>query len=168
MIQFVQETDSKIIFSWFSDKPESPLVQPNTGTRASTHTLYFIPPPIYSSLIGRAWVAGSKAKNAEVGRQVRVLLSTIQEMVSSFELSEFDIGILPPLQAYETEDESLYVEWVFEHARVGFSFGSGPDEAGWFLVSDKALGDVNASGLISGLGVGKIFLWLFNFVIASR
>jgi len=163
-MQYVQETDSKIIFNWLSDRVIPDKSNPVLETRASAPTRYFVSPGFHSGLISGAWEICSRTNFLEAGKQARTLLSLIQEMVSSFELSGFDVGSLPSIQAFETEDQSIFFEWIFEHSRVGFTFEPNPEESGWFLVSDRTLGNVSASGLLSGLGIEKAFLWLFNFV----
>jgi len=164
MMQYVQETDSKIIFYLSSAQPDPFPATVEYGTRPSALHKYFFSPPKYSSLVREAWETSSKARNQKVGKQARTLLSLIQEVIGSFELSGFDLGSLPPFKAFEAEDESVYLEWIFEHARVGFALDPNPEQSGWFLVSDRTLGNANAAGLLSGLGVERTFLWLFNFV----
>lgn len=168
MIHFAQETDSKIIFSWASGfidaEPEDPIYETESGPYKPN----FVTLPEYSSLIKSAWEASYKIENQGLAREARSLLSLIQETVESFKQLGFDLGALPEFQLSGAMDGSILVEWIFKNFRVGFSFEAHQEESSWYLVSDKNLGDIGASGYISGLSMEKTFLWLLNFVISHQ
>lgn len=70
----------------------------------------------------------------------------------------------PPIWAFEAEDRSLLIEWIFPHCRIGFSVESEPDESGWFLVSDDTTGRINASGRLVDVDTSQLITWLLSFI----
>lgn len=75
---------------------------------------------------------------------------------------------LPPLRAFQEEDGSLLIEWIFKGFRVGFSLEVEPEENGWYLVSKPSMGAINASGLLYGINLQRLIVWLIKFVTSMQ
>ena len=73
-----------------------------------------------------------------------------------------DTSKLPPVRAFEPEDDSLLIEWIFPHHRVGFSIESDRQESGWFLVSDKSAQSINAWGYLPDENIEWLMSWLLK------
>lgn len=194
MIDYVQETDSKIIFpflsylekyadhgtnygiSWINgpDKPIPTLLKPwSIWQEPFDETFGGRDFQQYSLLSEEfcitkiAWNEINNSRNQNLAYDAKLLLIMIEEMVSSFKKLKFELGHLPPLRAFNVDDGSILIEWIFKDFRVGFNIEENPDESGWYLVTNKNLGEISASGSISNVEINKIFLWLLNFVITN-
>jgi hypothetical protein len=166
-MQCFQETDTRMLFR-LREESVAPGTNSVAETWAGASKPNFVLPPEYSGLINRAWRISAKAANPGVARQARSLLLLMQDTVSSFEQMGFDIGSLPPFKAIEGEDESMLIEWIFTNYRVGFTVEVNPEESGWYLISNQALGEIGASGHLLNSNIEKTFLWLLNFVLANK
>jgi len=51
-------------------------------------------------------------------------------------------GIVGPIHAYEEEDGSIVVEWIFPDMRIGLNIEKDKNESGWHVVSKQ----ITASG----------------------
>jgi hypothetical protein len=94
-------------------------------------------------------------------------LSIIQEMIVTFQRLQFDLGHLPPLQAFNLEDRSILIEWAFPNFRIGFTIETNHEESGWYLVSNRNLGEISASGYTLGMDIKALVLWLLNFILSN-
>ena len=137
-------------------------------TRVGVSKKYFALLPEYSNLFGKAWQIGTKAKNQNVARQTRLILLSIQEIINSFGQLGFDLGSITPIKAYECEDESVLMEWIYTNFRVGFAIEPDQAESGWYLVSNQALGEKSAYGNLLDSNMDKNLLWLLNFIIEHK
>jgi hypothetical protein len=167
MIRCIQRTDSKTTCELSEDlsvKPADPL--PETHTEQSKN--YFSLLPEYSILLSKAWEVGSKAKNPSVAKQARSLILVLQNTINAFEKLGFEVGTAPSLKAYEAEDESILIEWIYPNFRIGFTIEPNPRESGWYLVANEKIGNRRASGHLLWSNLEKNFLWLLNFIITYR
>lgn len=128
---------------------------------------HFFPLFNESSLLKEVWTASNQAPHQKVATEARKLLSIFQEIFSMFREFEIDLTHLPPLHAFNADDESLLIEWIFRDFRVGFTLEPEREESGWYLVSNKNLGEISASGYISSIDAKRLVLWLFNFVLTN-
>jgi hypothetical protein len=80
-------------------------------------------------------------------------------------LIDIDSRKLPPIRAFEPEDGSLLIEWIFPHHRLGFSIEPDEQESGWFLVSDKSAHRIAASGFLVGEDIRRRVNWLLEPVL---
>jgi len=194
MIDYYQETDSKVIFalpyelstyseitsgfgsSSSSEKYEArteqlltypPSTEPSNETTGGSLIRCFFPIPEDSSLVRGAWDTIHQTENQQVAQEARRLLSIIQEMIASFQRFRFDLGYLPPLQAFNVDDGSVLIEWIFSDFRIGFSIEPNPEDSGWYLVSNKNLGEISASGYTSNIDIKTLVLWLLNFALSN-
>jgi len=122
--------------------------------------------PTESRLIKPALETLRNTQNQEVAVKARKILEDLRETVSSFQQLGFDLTFLPPIRAFNNDDGSVLVEWIFTDFRIGFSIETILDESGWYLVSKRNLGEISASGFIENANIKNIILWLLNFVIS--
>lgn len=76
-------------------------------------------------------------------------------------LMEHEVKNLQSLNAFEDE-ECIVLEWIDQNWRIGFALDINPEESSWFLVSNKAAGDVMASGNLSSVDINWIVYWLIT------
>lgn len=77
-----------------------------------------------------------------------LLTSVIKDIVFTFRQFNFNIENLPKIYAFNLEDGSLLIEWIFDDLRIGFNIEPIKTESSWYLVTNKNLGEINASILI--------------------
>ena len=164
---YYQETDSKMIFSFPHEPSYSVPIEPIIETTGGSLNRYFLPLPEESSLIKTAWTITRQTENQTLGREARKFLSDIDEMIVSFQQFGFDLGYLPSLQGFNVEDGSILIEWIFGDFRIGFNIEPNPNDSGWYLVSNKNLGEISASGYTSGIEIKNLILWLLNFILSN-
>jgi len=159
MIGFLQETESKIIFS----VPYTEKIEDETFGRKSALYLFS---PSESKLVKSALQTIRNTPNQDIARESRKILFLIQETVFSLQQLNFDLSYFPSLNAINVEDESVLIEWAFRDFRVGFTIETNHEESGWYLVSNKKLGGILASGSIANIDLKTHLLWLLNFVFS--
>ncbi len=102
--------------------------------------------------------------NDTVRNNASYLLFLIQTLLNNY----IDITELPPLRAFQAEDDSVTFEWVFIHYRVGFSIAQNSDASGWYLVSDDTAGSIMASGKILDTSNQEgLILWLLQYIVLN-
>lgn len=99
-------------------------------------------------------------KNQEVAKRTREILDGIEA-----ELRGYDTAALPPVSISELEDESVLVEWVFDHFRTGFNLDVNPEESGYFLISDRLAGEIRNSGYLKGLRLRPLVRSLLTLIL---
>lgn len=167
MTVYVQETDSKVVFALPGEFSVPFQIEPMNETTGGAPYLY------YSSFIGMSglfrdtWRVVRQVNNPEIARKSKDLLTTIQEMVIFFQQNGFDLSNLPPLHAFLVNDDSILFEWIFGDYRVGFSIEPNPDDSGWYLVSNKNLGEISASGYLAGVDTKNLITWLLSFIFSN-
>lgn len=119
------------------------------------------------SLLGGIWNTINQATNHEVAKEAEKILSIFQEIFLMFRQFELDLTYLPPLRAFNGDDDSILIEWIFRDFRIGFTIEPDLEESGWYLVSNKNLGEISASGYTSNIDIKRLVLWLFNFVLSN-
>lgn len=127
------------------------------------------PPLPIQDLIIRAWTTVVTIKDDTVANECRRILQTIAESILFFQTQGFDLGHLPRLHAFDVEDGSLLIEWIFDDFRIGFGVEPIPSESSWYLVSNARLGDINQAGDIpqNELEIQDLILRLVNFVVSN-
>jgi len=163
MIQFYQETDSREIMVLPKNLKFNTIVGLDETIGGELLTHYFQIPDD-GSLIKRAWDITRKTENPDVVREARKLLSIIKDMMAIFPQMGLDLIYLPRVNAFNLDDGSVLIEWKFNDFRIGFGVELNIEESGWYLVSNKNLGEISASGYITIKDVRGLVLWLFNFV----
>lgn len=168
MIDYYQETDSKVVFVLPHEPTYRIPIEPVDETTGGSPNVSFSPLLESSSLVRPAWDAIRQTENQEVAREARRLLSVIQEMIVSFQQFGFDLGHLPPLRAFNVVDDgSVSIEWILSDFRIGFTIEPNPEDSGWYLVSNKNLGEITASGYTSNIDIKTLVLWLLNFILSN-
>lgn len=166
MTAYYQETDSKVVFALPGIHRPPTIYLANETTGSISDTLYF-PYPMESALFKNAWKVVRQLPVQEMSKEAKKVLGTIQDIVVSFQQSKFDLTGLPPLNAFRVNDGSMYFEWTSSDFRVGFSVEPNPSESGWYLVSNKKLGEISASGYIAGVELKSLVIWLLSFVLSN-
>ena len=107
--------------------------------------------PLYggSDPVSQARSIVSKIEDPCVAEQVKRLLFVIDRLIEAARHLRADLRHIPPLHAYQSEDGSVLVEWIFPDFRIGFNIESNQEDSGWHLVSNKRLGEVTASGQLT-------------------
>ena len=120
------------------------------------------------SLITPAWGAVRQVEDEQVADEARRILSIIAETVLISQKRGVDLEHLPHLHAFDVQDGSILIEWIFDDFRVGFSIEPIPSESSWYLVSNAKLGDIGESGYISQdeSETQTLMLRLLNFVMS--
>jgi hypothetical protein len=101
----------------------------------------------------------NSASDKELAKAAILILAELQVQLDEI-LNAED---LPPFRAFEAEDGSLLIEWIFTHFRIGFSIEPDKKDSGWFLVSDDTAGRINASGHLLGVNIRRLTTWLIAF-----
>jgi hypothetical protein len=156
------QTDSTTVSFPYKIAPPSGIPNETSGGGSS---ICFFPLAEYSSLVKQAWSVTRQTENGQVAYEARKLLQTIQEIIDSLEQVGVGLGFLPPLQAFNVDDGSVLIEWIFKDFRMGFTVEPNPEDSGWYLVSNRNLGEIGASGYTSNVDTKKLILWLLIFQI---
>jgi hypothetical protein len=166
MNYYVQETDSRIIYELPSEIHYSLPSRLVNETLGKDLYINYLPIPIGSDLFRAAWELAHKIENESVAKDAKRLLSILQETISAFHQFQFDVHDIPPMQAFIAEDGSALFEWIFRDYRIGFNIERNPQDSGWFLVTNRKLGEISACGFLSGVDMNPLILWLLNFVLS--
>ena len=120
------------------------------------------------SLITPAWGAVAQVEDENVADEARRILSIIAKTILIFQRRGVDLDHLPHLHAFDVQDGSILIEWIFDDFRVGFSIDPIPSESSWYLVSNAKLGYIGESGDISQdeSETQNLVLKLLNFVMS--
>ena len=120
------------------------------------------------NLITPAWGTIRQAKDEKVADEARRILSIIAKTILIFQSRGVDLGHLPHLHAFDVQDGSILIEWIFDDFRLGFSIEPVPTESSWYLVSNAKLGYIGRSGDISQdeSETQNLMLELLTFVIS--
>ena len=167
---YVHETNSGIVSSLFPEDEFSNLDE--LGDRDETyrgHSDLRFPPLPVQDLITPAWRTVASVKDETVANECRRILLIIAESILFFPTRGFDLGHLPNLLAFDVEDGSILIEWIFDDFRVGFGIEPTLSESSWYLVSNIRLGDINLAGEMpkNELETQDLMLHLVNFVVSN-
>jgi len=175
MMTFSQETDSTSVCH-IAEEREHPVWGRRTyyGTGEKTATVgsarlyrHVIRLPRASGLLEKAWSAIPEIENQEIAAEATRLLTAIDQTVQTFQESRVDLSGVPPLQLFRPDDGSILFEWIFDDFRVGFSIEPNPEESSWYLVSTPNLGEISASGRLTGIEIKMLTVWLLSFIGAN-
>ncbi|MBN2132807.1 MAG: hypothetical protein JW741_25125 [Sedimentisphaerales bacterium] len=118
-----------------------------------------------SDPISQAKSIVSRIEDPCVAEQVERLLSVIHKLITAVRQVKADLPGIPPLHAYQSEDGSVFVEWIFPDFRIGFNIESNQEDSGWHLVSNERLGEVTASGQLTS--EREIMVLFVQFVLPN-
>jgi hypothetical protein len=115
--------------------------------------------------IAGIWSSILQIEDSERADAALRIVNTIHKLLDLFQMYGLDINYLPPLRAFHLSDESFLLDWIFLDFRIGFSFEPDHNESGWYLVTNKNLGEIGMSGYLSEIGDMTSFIfWLLSFV----
>jgi hypothetical protein len=119
-------------------------------------------------VIRTAWSTVGQVEDEKVADEAKRILSVIAETILIFQKRAVDLKHLPRLHAFDVQDGSILIEWIFDDFRVGFSIEPVPTESSWYLVSNAKLGYIGTSGDISQdeSETQNLMLELLTFVIS--
>jgi len=166
MTTYLQETDSKMVFPFKKEAIYSLPIRPVDATTGSDVKPQYIPLPRESGLIKSAWVSIRQSENINTKDQARDLLLLIQDILSDLQQYGFNIGYLPKIYAFNIDDGSILLEWIFKDYRLGFTVEPNPQDSGWYLVTTEKLSNISASGYIIKDNFRTDVLWLLNYIIS--
>ena len=89
-------------------------------------------------------------------RAQRVLQVFCKQLIDSQE-----IGV--PIDVFEGYD-SISIEWIFDEFRIGIGIETDERESGWYLVSSKDAGGIDAIGSLVDVDLAVLINWLILFV----
>jgi hypothetical protein len=163
----IQETDSKSI-NKLPSGVYYPIQIPYTN-ETSGGNLYenYFSIPIEADIIWPAYALIHEIDGSDLAKRAAVLLSVIQEEISS--LTQFNVNIshLPQLRGYVVVDGSILFEWIFPDFRLGFNIELDSRDSSWFLIANRKFGEITASGYLSGIEMKDLILWLLNFILVN-
>lgn len=149
-------------FEWSYRIPE-----PANETNGGNLNPQFFPLSIRLELIKPAWDVVQQIENRDIAEEAKRILLVIQDTLWSFGQFHLGLSSLPNIRAFNVEDGSLLLEWKFSDFRIGFSFEPDLQESGWYLVTNRKLGEISASGYITTIDPKMLVVWLFNFIFSN-
>ena len=167
MTSFIQETDSKLVFPVSEKRPDFFPIRPVNETIGGNINIHFFPIPHESKIFQHARETIKLTENQDVANESTNLLLLIQDVLKNFQLMEFDIGYIPQLRAFNVDDGSVLLEWVYKDFRLGFTIEPISQESGWYIITNEKLGNISASGYLFNDNKNPIILWLINFVLVN-
>ena len=166
MTNYVQETSTNIVYELPDSIVYSFGIQLDNETVAQKPHGRYIAFPLELDLLKSAWDLVGKLEDHSIYQQAKNLLSVIQQTIFTFEQLQFNLGYIPCLQAVMPENSTILFEWIFRDYRIGFNIETNPHESGWYLITNRTLGEISASGFTSGIDLNALVLWLLNFILS--
>jgi hypothetical protein len=167
-MMYVQETDSKIVYARRSNKVDySFSEEPVDETLGGYWYVNDFPLPSGPNALRPAWESIQRVENRDIADEARRLLSAIQKSISILQGLELDLSYIPRLWPFLVDGGSVLFEWIFSNYRIGFNIEPNPQESGWYLITNRNLGEISAFGFISGMDINKLILWLLNFIVSN-
>ena len=165
MINYIQETVSKMIIPISNDPIFNIPLHPEGQTFGGECLSNFYSFSISTNLIEDALESIKGTDNPAVSGRAREMLTSIQDKIDTLIKNKIDLPSLPKIWAFNVDDGSILLEWIFNDFRVGFNIEQIESESSWYLVSNEKYGETNASGFISKNNFDNILLWLINFIM---
>jgi hypothetical protein len=170
MDEFYQETDFRIIYPQITYPFQSTFTFPITIVNETIGGTMLSPVRVHkhrAAVVQSALVTVLGSPNQTVRGEAERLLGVIADMVEDFRMLGFDLSGLPPMHGFVYEDGSISIDWIQTNFRVGFNIEADSAQSGWYLLSNKELGGITASGRTLNIDLRKLILWLLNFVISN-
>lgn len=167
MIGYYQETYAEKAVAMPSEFSSLLIYEPPSETSGGSLGKYLSRPLEDLSIVRSAWDTVRQTENQEIAQEARELLSIIREMITYSHQLGADLSHLPPLQAFNVDDGSILIEWIFSDFRIGFSIEPNSEDSGWYLVSNERLGEISAFGFTSSIDNNILVSWLLGFVLAN-
>jgi hypothetical protein len=164
MTHYIQETDSKMVYALPSNF--SFRRQLSDETFGGDLFPRYLPLIIGSrGVLTSAWGVTFRLDRT-LGDEARNILSVIHNSLSTFNRVGIDLSYIPELQGFLADDGSFLLEWSFDNYRIGFSVELEVEQSSWFLITNKNLGEISASGFITRTDLKSLVLWLLNFILS--
>lgn len=113
------------------------------------------------------WNARNSIKEVKDSRMMNDALMILDKL--RYRIREnSNINMAQNISAFVSDDSSITIEWIFPNFRIGFGIEEDPKESGWYLVSDKSFGGINAEGYLAGINVDWLVKWMICLVTDSN
>ena len=86
-----------------------------------------------------------------------------QRVLEVFCKQLIDDDIKVPIDVFEGDD-SISIEWIFDEFRIGIGIETDKRESGWYLISSKDAGGIDAIGSLVDVDLAVLINWLILFV----
>lgn len=160
-----QETDSKLTSVLPSDLVEPLELKAADETGGDIYGQY-------SPLIGKPDILGDARRalrqinDQPIAERFAPFLTTIQELLLQLQQRGFDLQSMPRLHAHLPNDGSVVLEWILNDYRLGFTIEQDTNDSGWYLVSNRRMGEIMASGALTQVDREVIDSWL-HFILGN-
>jgi len=112
-------------------------------------------------------------QNKRVKENLSVLMSKLNKNLKSYSKHSFSYNYLDnpliPLSIDINEDDTVFLEWIFNDFRIGFNVSDEADKSTWFLVTnDKSFKDIQTrQGSLSGNKMDTALNTLIKFALEN-
>lgn len=168
-MSYIQETNSVIIPPPLSEDTLFILgYLDDMDETYSGHLDLRLPSLSVQNLITPAWNAVRQVEDQKVADEARSILLMVEKTILIVQSRGIALEHLPKLYAFDVQDGSILIEWIFDDFRIGFSIEPIPTESSWYLVSNAKLGDISIAKNISQdtSETQNLMLKLLAFVIS--
>lgn len=87
-------------------------------------------------------------KSIIVQSYLGIFLSALENVLLSTRILYKSSNNFPPLYVKWLDDNSVLIEWIYKDFRIGFTIEPDIKDSGWYIISNKNLGEYSASGII--------------------
>lgn len=161
MIPPFQETDTKLLTPSYY----SVIYQMSNMTTGRDIYINYFPMPIGSDILRHAWELVYRLSNRQLADQSYNLINVIEKALIIIQQYQFDLSYIPQLQAKIIDENTVLFEFICQDFRIGFSIESNPQESGWYLVTNRKLGEVSYSGFLSAIDLNFLIMYLVQFIV---
>ncbi len=161
--EFIQDTDSNIIVP-----VEESLKHflPIDSTIGSYGEIDYLSQPVHE-IFNDAWsVIKSIADNSQK-QFTTVVIKRIQTQLELLNRFYPDVSNISKLYASVVDDGSILFEWIYENFRIGFSIEKEVQTSSWYIVGNKEIGSIGASGYLKPDQYEKIIPWIISFIFSA-
>lgn len=167
MICYAEETNSTIVYALPYGSAHLTAEELLNTTSGGELYVNYIPLPMGANLLTPAWESIAELASVNMAHHAKRLLASIQETLSLFQQLRLDLSPIPQLKAFSAEDGSALFEWIFSDYRIGFNIDPNPAaESSWFLITNRNLGEITASGYIPWVDLNALIRWLLGFILS--
>ena len=118
-------------------------------------------------IIRRAWDIVNKSDKNKIRENGKELLLKISELLNVVKRAGYEIKHIKELGAMQLEDGSILIEWIFKNYRIGFNIEEDANECGWYLVTNKYMGNRSWSGLLKEENEKNRLMTILGYLIAN-
>jgi len=143
------------------------MSDPGTAGASSEASSYFHAFPYDYNIFRGVNLDASQIPNEQLRKMTSQFLSDFQRVLMMNRTRIEGSGRLPPLKIQWLEDDSVLTEWIFKDFRIGFSIEPKEKESSWYLVANRNLDEVSASGALDLSSPESLLSNLLSFVLAN-